>query len=206
MTASAAATVRGIDEALGYLNEAVAAAAALRTAVRLGMLQQLDAAAASTQELAAECGIETRGAERLLHALAGLGLLELRGERWHGLLPELSGLARLVALWESLDVAVRDGIPMVRTDTVDGAASFYPDVVGNLGTMLAAAAQRAAFLLPAAARVLDVGAGAAPWSIAYAVRHLSSAVTAVDLPAGCAGYSSGGAGGRSRSAVRCRTG
>jgi hypothetical protein len=171
VTASAE-TVRGTDEPLEYLNEAVAAAAALRAAVRLGMLYQLDVAAATTtKELAAACGIEGRGAERLLHALAGLGLVELYGDRWRRLLPELSGLARLVALWDNLEGAVREGSPMVRADTVDGAASFYPDVVGNLGTMLAAAARRTAFLLPAATHVLDAGAGAAPWSIAYAIRH-----------------------------------
>jgi hypothetical protein len=59
------------------------------------------------------------------------------------------------AVWDNLEVAVREGSPMVRADTVDGAASFYPDVVGNLGTMLAAVAPRAAFLLPAATHVLD---------------------------------------------------
>jgi ubiquinone/menaquinone biosynthesis C-methylase UbiE len=182
VTASAA-TVRGAEEPLEYLSEAVAAAAALRTAVRVGMLYQLDVAAATTQELAAACDVEARGAERLLHALAGLGLVELHGDRWRRLLPELSGLARLVALWDNLEIAVREGGPMVRADTVDGAASFYPDVVGNLGRMLAAAARRAAFLLPAATHVLDAGAGAAPWSIAYAIRHPSCVVTAVDLPA-----------------------
>jgi SAM-dependent methyltransferase len=183
VTASDSATVRKTDEPLEYLNEAVAAAATLRTAVGLGMLNQLDTAAATTQELATACGIETQGAERLLRALAGLGLLELRGDQWRRLLPELSGLARLVAFWDNLEVAVREGSPMVRADTVDGAASFYPDVVGNIGTMLAAAARRAAFLLPPAASVLDAGAGAAPWSIAYATRHPSCVVTAVDLPA-----------------------
>jgi SAM-dependent methyltransferase len=153
VTASDSATVRKTDEPLEYLNEAVAAAATLRTAVGLGMLNQLDTAAATTQELATACGIETQGAERLLRALAGLGLLELRGDQWRRLLPELSGLARLVAFWD------------------------------NIGTMLAAAARRAAFLLPPAASVLDAGAGAAPWSIAYATRHPSCVVTAVDLPA-----------------------
>jgi SAM-dependent methyltransferase len=183
VTASDSARVRRTDEPLEYLNEAVAAAAALRTAVRLGILNQLDAAAATTPELAAACDIEPRGAERLLRALAGLGLLELRGDRWRRLLPELSGLARLVAFWDDLGVAVREGRPMVRADTAEGAASFYPDVVGNIGTMLAAAARRAAFLLPPATSVLDAGAGAAPWSIAYAARHPSCVVTAVDLPA-----------------------
>ena len=59
-----------------YLSEAIAAAAALKAAVRLGVLDQLDAEVATVQELAAACGIDEAGAERLLNALAGLGLLE----------------------------------------------------------------------------------------------------------------------------------
>jgi SAM-dependent methyltransferase len=176
-------TERGTAESLAFLSEAVAAAAALRTAVRLGMLDQLDVAAATAGELAAVCGIDARGAERLLSALAGLGILELRGDRWRRLVPELSGLVRFVALWDTLDVVIREGSPVVRADTVDGAAAFYPDVVSDLATMLAVAAQRAALLLPRATRVLDAGAGAATWSLAYATRHPSCVVTAVDLPA-----------------------
>jgi SAM-dependent methyltransferase len=49
--------------------------------------------------------------------------------------------------------------------------------------MLSAAAERAASLLPPAARVLDAGAGAAPWSLAVAARDPACLVTAVDLPA-----------------------
>jgi CTP:molybdopterin cytidylyltransferase MocA len=70
----------------------------------------------------------------------------------------------------------------VRGDTPDGAADFYPGAVGFLGTMLATAAEHAASLLPAAARVLDAGAGAAPWSLAVAARDPACLVTAIDLP------------------------
>jgi hypothetical protein len=51
---------------LEYLSEAIAAAAALKAAVRLGVLDQLDAEVATVQELAAACGIDEAGAERLL--------------------------------------------------------------------------------------------------------------------------------------------
>jgi len=173
----------GTEEPLEYLSEAVAAAAALKAAVRLGVLDQLDAGAATARELAAACGIDEAGAERLLNALAGLGLLEFYDGRWRSLQPGPSGLERMTAMWDHLDVALREGRPLVRADTSAGAAAFYPEVVGNLGRMLGMAAQRAATLLPAAAHVLDAGAGAAPWSLAYAARHLSCNVTAVDLPA-----------------------
>jgi SAM-dependent methyltransferase len=173
----------GTEEPLEYLSEAVAAAAALEAAVRLGVLDQLDAEVATVQELAAACGIDEAGAERLLNALAGLGLLEFYDGRWRSLQADLSGLGRMTAMWDHLDVALREGRPLVRADTSAGADAFYPEVVGQLRTMLRPAAERAAALLPAATHVLDAGAGAAPWSLAYAARHPSCNVTAVDLPA-----------------------
>jgi SAM-dependent methyltransferase len=170
-------------EPLANLSEAVAAAAAVQAAVRLGVLDRLNSGVATVEELAAACGIEAQGTQRLLEALAALGLLESHGGHWHPLRPEPSGLAGLVAMWNHLDVALRTGRPIVRADTVDGAAALYPDVVGNLGTMLSTTAEQAATLLPSATRVLDAGAGAAPWSLAYAARYPNCVVTALDLPA-----------------------
>jgi SAM-dependent methyltransferase len=86
-------------------------------------------------------------------------------------------------MWADLEAALREGRPPVRGDTPDGAAALYPGAVGHLGAMLAAVAEKAAGLLPAAARVLDAGAGAAPWSVAFAARDPACVVTAVDLPA-----------------------
>jgi SAM-dependent methyltransferase len=86
-------------------------------------------------------------------------------------------------MWAHLDQTLLEGRPLLRADTPDGAAAIYPGAVGHLGAMLAAAAARAAELLPPAARVLDVGAGAAPWSLAVAARDPACLVTAVDLPA-----------------------
>ena len=154
----------------------------LRTAVTSGARPILDARSSDRAGWCA-CDIGEPGAERLLSALGGLGLLELHGGRWRRRLAELSWLARLVGMWDRLDVALREGRPLVRADTAEGAAAFYPEVAGQLGTMLGPAAERAAALLPAATHVLDAGAGAAPWSLAYAARHPSCTVTALDLPA-----------------------
>ena len=151
--------------------------------MRLGVLDQLDAEVATVQELAAACGIDEAGAERLLNALAGLRLLEFYDGRWRSLQPDLVRIGRMTAMWDHLDVALREGRPLVRADAAGGADAFYPEVVGQLGTMLGPAAERAAALLPAATHVLDAGAGAAPWSLAYAARHPSCVITAVDLPA-----------------------
>jgi len=66
---------------------------------------------------------------------------------------------------------VRTGIPL-------GDGPAWPLVTGHWGDAVHAAAAA----LPAARRVLDVAAGAAPWSIAFAVRNPDCRVTAIDLP------------------------
>lgn len=183
MTASAAAAPP-VAGPLAYLTEAFAAAAALQTAGRLGVLARLDGGPATATELAGACAISERGARLVLGALAGLGLAEgVGGGTWRAALPDLAGLAGTARIWAHLDEALRENRPPVSGDTPDGAAALYPEVVGQLGAMLAGVAERAATLLPPGARVLDAGAGAAPWSLAVAARDPSCVITAVDLPA-----------------------
>jgi 2-polyprenyl-3-methyl-5-hydroxy-6-metoxy-1,4-benzoquinol methylase len=68
-------------------------------------------------------------------------------------------------------------------DTAYGAADLYPDVVPLLSALFTPAARRAAQLLAGSGvDVLDVGAGAAPWSIALARYGTGRRVTALDLP------------------------
>ena len=178
------AAVPAAGERLAYLGEAVAAAAVVQTAGRLGVLARLDGAPATTAALAGACGIGERSTRLLLAALAGLGLAEGDGHgAWRAAVPDLAGLAGTAGVWAHLDEALREGRPPVRGDTPAGAAAFYPGAVGHLGAMLSAVAERAAGLLPPAARVLDAGAGAAPWSLAVAARDPACLVTALDLPA-----------------------
>ena len=182
MTTPAAAPAIGAP--LAYLGEAVAAAAVVQTAGRLGVLARLDGAPATTAELRDACEISERGARLLLAALAGLGLAEaVRGGAWRAALPDLAGLAGTAGMWAHLAEALREDRPLLRGDTPEGAAAFYPGAVSHLGAMLSAVAERAAKLLPPAGRVLDAGAGAAPWSLAVAARDPACLVTAVDLPA-----------------------
>jgi len=184
LTAPATAAAPPMDGPLAYLSEAIAAAAAVQTAERLGVLARLDRGPATAAEVAATCAIGERGARLLLAALAGLGLAQRADEgAWRATLPDLAGLAEISRMWADLDGVLREGPPPVAGDTPDGAAAFYSGAVGHLGAMLAAVAERAASLLPPAARVLDAGAGAAPWSLGAAARDSACLVTAVDLPA-----------------------
>ncbi|HEU5447926.1 MAG TPA: class I SAM-dependent methyltransferase, partial [Acidimicrobiia bacterium] len=59
-----------------------------------------------------------------------------------------------------------------------------PPIVDSLATLFAPAASTAAEQLAGGEhrRVLDLGAGAAPWTIAIAERDASCRITAVDLP------------------------
>jgi SAM-dependent methyltransferase len=187
---------------LAFLNDAVAATAALTTANRLGVFAALDGEPADTAGLAAACGISERGAARLLAALAGLGLVEPDGGRWRAAVPGLTRLDGLLDLWTRLPETVRHDEPAVPADTPNGAATLYPKAAGFLGAMLSRAAERAAaHLVPyppadpvsqpvadplaqpsAGRRVLDAGAGAAPWGLAVAARDPGCTVTALDLP------------------------
>ena len=63
-------------EQLDYLQEAIAASAALAAADRLGVLARLAAGPADPVSLARDCTISERGARLLLAALISLGLIE----------------------------------------------------------------------------------------------------------------------------------
>src|SRR5690349_9207644 len=56
--------------------DSLAAAAAVESAARLGVLARLDISAVDAATLARECCLSERGAQMLLAALAGIGLVE----------------------------------------------------------------------------------------------------------------------------------
>lgn len=177
---------RGLSpEQLLFLQEALAAASALTAADRIGVLARLDAAPADPVALAHDCAISERGSRLLLAALASLGLIEL-GEygAYYTTAPDLAQLVPLIRPWDRLPEVIRDDRPTVAGDTRVGAEALYPAVVPHLGAWFALAAERAADHLAAPGlRVLDLGAGAAPWSLALAARDSETRVTAMELPA-----------------------
>ena len=185
MTASTISQSYPAAEGLVFLQEALAATAALDAADRLGVLDRLNAGPADPLTLARDCGMSQRGARLLLAALAGLGLVEIAGDgSYRTALPSLGHLAELGGMWDRLGEALRDGRPAVAGDTVTGAGAPYQDALPYLGALCAPAAERAADRLSVPGlHVLDVGAGVAPWSLAFAVRDPDCRVTAVDLQA-----------------------
>jgi SAM-dependent methyltransferase len=184
MTASQDPQQRLTFEQHTVLQEALAISSALSAADRLGILARLDAGPADSITLARDCGISERGAHLLLSALCSLGLIEEGSDGlYHAALADLTQLTLWMTPWGQLTQAIRDDQPARAGDTPVGAETLYPDVVAHLGTWFAPVAERAAdYLVARGQRVLDIGAGAAPWSLAIAARNLDMRVTAVDMP------------------------
>jgi len=171
-------------ERLAFAQEAIAASAALRAAADLGVLSRLHEGPVDPPALARDRGIAERGAELLLAALAGMGLAEVTATgKYTAALTRLDTIAPWLEQWSQLTEAVRSDRPAVRGDTPSGAEAFYPGAVDQLGVLFAGAAAVVADRLAAPGlSILDIGAGAAPWSLALAARHGDCRATAVDLP------------------------
>ncbi|MBI2954683.1 MAG: class I SAM-dependent methyltransferase [Chloroflexi bacterium] len=169
---------------LAFLADALAAAAAVDAADRLGLFARLSTRPADVPTLVRDCAMSERGARFLLAALQSIGLVEVGADGICRAVPDVSRMKGLYTIWHRLSEAIRDDCPAADCDAPTGAEIIYPDLAPVLGTLFAPVAERAAMHLDAAGqRVLDVGAGAAPWSIALARRDPSCRVTLVDLPA-----------------------
>src|SRR5262249_25282997 len=148
-----------------------------------GVLARLNAGPTPPATVARDCAISERGARLLLAALAGLGVAESGPDGLYRA-SALTGWSTRGLPWAGLAGTIRDHHPIVAGDAPAGAEAIYPDVVPYLGMIFAATAERVADQLAVPGlRVLDVGAGAAPWSLALAARQPDCQVTAVDLPA-----------------------
>jgi ubiquinone/menaquinone biosynthesis C-methylase UbiE len=165
--------------------DACAAAAAIHSARELGVIARISEAPADPAAVAADCGLTPQGAAALLSALAGLDLLKLGGDgRFRPACSDLDQLIELFRPWASLSPTLRGQPRPANAATIAGAESLYPSLVSQLGTLFRPSAEQAAELLAQAGlRILDIGAGAAPWSLAIATREPSSTVTAVELRA-----------------------
>jgi ubiquinone/menaquinone biosynthesis C-methylase UbiE len=177
-------TAAPLLERLGFMQEAIAASAALRAAAELGVLSRLQEGPVDPAALARERGIAERGAGLLLAALAGIGAAEVTAAgEYADTLTGLGTITPWLDQWSQLTEAVRSDRPAVRGDTPAGAEAFYPGAVDQLGMLFAGAAAAVADRLAAPGlSILDVGAGAAPWSLSLAARHADCRVTALDLP------------------------
>ena len=174
----------GLEELIG-LHVVVGGAEAIRAAAAVGLLELLARGSGSAGQVAEALGLGERATRRLLDVLVVLGLAAADP---HGAYRSTGNAHTLIddhlRMWDSLPEVLRSGSPGCRVDRPEGAQQVYPGLVGFLGRMKAEAARRAAqHLARPRLRVLDLGAGAAPWSLAVVAKEPSCRVTAVDLPA-----------------------
>ena len=165
------------------LLDTCAGGAAVASAIEHGVVARVEEGPVEPASVAADCGLTQEGAETLLAALAALGLLAHADDgRLRPAFSRLTDFVELLRPWTSLGPALRGEARQVDAATTAGAESLYPNVVWQLALLFRESAEHAAALLTPGARVLDVGTGAAPWSLALAARDSDCTVTAVELP------------------------
>ena len=177
---------RYLAERLLWAADALHAAAAISAAHRLGVLAILGADPVRPEDVAARCQLDVNGVVVLLEALAAMGLVDSAADgRFRTAVPGLRALGTLSDSGNLLADAIPSGRAPLECDVPTGASDVYPDTVTHLATLVGPAAEAVAECLDGgdgAAQVLDVGAGAAPWSLAVARRDPRCRVTALDLP------------------------
>ena len=185
------------------MNYAFAQTAMLIAAIRLHLFTALAEKPSSTRELAGPMHMDPQALERLLQGLQTLQLVFQEGEVYRltpladrflveGKASYLGGdtLAMLdyIPAWFQLDKTLQTGIPYRDLGDVSIAEDFFAPRVRDLFQVIYPVAYRTAteLKLPQSndtpLHILDVGAGSAPWSIAFAQCYPSSHVTALDLP------------------------
>lgn len=181
-------TVASVPTALGpeqlnFLWQARAASAVLAACLELGVLERLEQGPVDAAGLARACGIREETAPALLGALASLGLAapDQRGA-FVGVTDDLKWFLEMLHRWDSFAEGLRQR-PEVPTGAPLGADEAFRQTVGPLAAICRPAIGKAIrFLARTGHRVLDLGAGAAPWSLALASADPEVTVTAIDLP------------------------
>lgn len=186
------------------MNYAFARTAMLVAAVRLHLFTCLADTSLTPGELAEQIDVPPESAERLLKGLEALELVAQENGAYHptaladhflveGKPSYLGGdtLAMLdyVPAWFELDQTLRTSVPYRDLGDANTAEAFFAPRVIDLFPLIFPIASRTASELSlskqqtAPLQVLDIGAGSAPWSAAFALQYPAAHVTALDLPA-----------------------
>lgn len=174
---------------------------ALETAVAIGIFDQLVDRSRTAGDLARATRCSRRGVRMLADTLVALGLLSKAKERYD--LTEsarlflvssspasLGGLIRLSASFrrpfDHLTEIVRTGKPAQVSDVEELGQKAFPELVGALFPSSFGVSRLAREALPVGVRsrvkqVLDIAAGSAAWSLAWAVADSEVRVTALDF-------------------------
>ncbi len=159
------------------------------TACQLGVLDAMAAGRCTVADIAGTTGLKTEALRLLMECLGSLKVVQHEGDSYK-LTPVakfLSGPYRNLGneYWVHLPHFLKTGMPLAMMDHVAQSENQYKHQVTALAWMMKAVAETAAAMLGPArkgAHILDVGAGSAVWSLAFAARDPSTRVTAVDWP------------------------
>jgi ubiquinone/menaquinone biosynthesis C-methylase UbiE len=170
--------------------------------VELDVFSSLAAGKRTAREIARAARSNQNATRRLLDALVGLGYLNKNGAEY-GLEPVaakflvkgndtyMGGIVFETKLawpsWGQLTDVIKTGKPVAAVDTDQEGREFFPKLVSAIFPMSYGAARIAAASLSRAARnrtsrILDVAAGSAAWSLAFAQAIPKATVTVVDYP------------------------
>lgn len=173
---------------------------ALAAAVELDVFTAIDEGNRTADAVASRAGANASTIRRLLDVLVAMKYLACRGEQY-GLSPAartflsrksdlfMEGIDQVVRMlstsWQQLAQAIRDGHPAVQGGASRG--EFFAVLVKSIFPQSYAAGKIAARGMAPQVRkrirnVLDVGGGAASWSISIAQEIPGARVTLVDLP------------------------
>lgn len=169
---------------LDVVAQAAGGWAALRAAWRLGVLDRLAATPVGPATLARTAGLDPRLTAAVLEALAALGVAAVDADGRYRVSAQLAPVVAWAdRVYGPLADAWRQDVTGPRYDEPEGAAAHYPELVALLPSTAADLTDEVANrLAQPGLSVLDVGAGAAPWSLAIVRREPTCHVTALDLP------------------------
>jgi ubiquinone/menaquinone biosynthesis C-methylase UbiE len=174
----------------------------LVAAIELKVFDQIAAGNQTAKEVARATQANARGIERLLDALVATGYLKKKGDRY-GLEPVsdrflvstregyLGGFVYETKMsapgWLKLGEVVKTGRPVLAVDAEEAGREFFPELVKAIFPMSYGASRAAVSAIPEKTRkrirrILDVAAGSAAWSIAFAQALPEARVTVVDFP------------------------
>jgi SAM-dependent methyltransferase len=149
----------------------------------LGVFSVLTEGPVSEGALADALGTDARLTGLLCRALVAVGAVDRSRDGVVSLTPLVEALDLLDGLWSALPEVTRTGRPLMDVGLPDDARALYGPLVHWIDRL--ASPHRGRFvdaLAGTGPRILDLGAGTAPWSRALAEADASRHLTAVDLP------------------------
>jgi ubiquinone/menaquinone biosynthesis C-methylase UbiE len=176
--------------------------AILSAALELDVFSAIGKARRTAAEVATATGSQVRGIERLLDTLTALKYLKKINNRYalepiaatflvresptymEGAPQILRGMAMM---WSTLADAIKAGASVTGPASEEQARAFFPILVKQIFPMNYTASQSAIRKIPKARlsriqRILDIGGGAAAWSIPFAAALRKARATVIDYP------------------------